>query len=152
MFTSTVNGRDYDVRKDQEKIMAAFSKSKAKAKDTLRDEKKAKEKINEGYSKLNDAKGKSDKIAKLFEEIKLLFEVVSAWISGTYREIPYGTLIAIFGAILYFISPIDFIPDFIPFIGFIDDALVISLTLNGISYDLDRYREWKYSQTEQQTV
>lgn len=33
------------------------------------------------------------------------------------------------GAIVYFISPIDFIPDVLPFIGQIDDSYLIALTL-----------------------
>lgn len=33
------------------------------------------------------------------------------------------------GAIIYFISPLDFIPDVLPFIGQIDDAYLIALTL-----------------------
>lgn len=33
------------------------------------------------------------------------------------------------GAIVYFISPLDFIPDVLPFIGQIDDAYLIALTL-----------------------
>jgi uncharacterized membrane protein YkvA (DUF1232 family) len=33
-------------------------------------------------------------------------------------------------SVLYLLSPIDLIPDFIPFIGYLDDFLVISLLLN----------------------
>src|SRR5712692_2191741 len=33
------------------------------------------------------------------------------------------------GAIIYFLIPFDFIPDMIPFVGQIDDAFLISLTL-----------------------
>ncbi len=33
------------------------------------------------------------------------------------------------GAIVYVISPLDFIPDFLPFIGQVDDIYVVSLTL-----------------------
>lgn len=35
----------------------------------------------------------------------------------------------LFGAIVYFISPIDFIPDVLPFIGQVDDTYLIALTL-----------------------
>jgi len=132
-----------EVQVDQEKIMKGYAKSKREAEETLKDAAKTEAKLNEGMSKLNDVSKKSDIISKLFEDLKLLFEVVGAWMKGTYKEIPYTTIVAIFGALLYFISPIDVIPDFIPVIGYIDDALVIGLTIKAISHDLEKYKEWK---------
>jgi uncharacterized membrane protein YkvA (DUF1232 family) len=46
-------------------------------------------------------------------------------------------------AVIYFVSPIDFIPDFIPVAGFIDDALVVSLALNQVKADLDAFMAWE---------
>ena len=135
-----------EVQMDQEKIMKEYAKNKKEAEETLKDEKKTEEKLNEGVNKLNDVSKKSNIISKLFEDLKLLFEVVGAWIKGTYKEIPYATIVAIFGALLYFISPIDVIPDFIPVIGYIDDAFVIGLTIKAVSHDLENYKEWKLAQ------
>jgi len=138
----SANGAN-EVQMDQEKIMKGYAKSKREAEETLKDAEKTEAKLNEGMNKLNDVSKKSDVISKLFEDLKLLFEVVGAWMKGTYKEIPYTTIVAIFGALLYFISPIDVIPDFIPVIGYIDDALVIGLTIKAISHDLEKYKEWK---------
>lgn len=44
------------------------------------------------------------------------------------------------GALLYFISPFDFFPDFIPFVGYIDDAFVISTVINTLAGEIERYR------------
>ena len=62
---------------------------------------------------------------------------------GNYKEVPWGTIAAIVVALLYFVSPIDLIPDFIPVAGYIDDAFVISLAMKFIKDDIERYREWK---------
>lgn len=42
----------------------------------------------------------------------------------------WGMIIALL-AVLYIISPIDFIPDFIPFLGWIDDLVVLSVGLGA---------------------
>jgi len=44
--------------------------------------------------------------------------------------------------LLYFVSPIDFVPDFLPG-GLIDDAFVLSLIIRQIKTDLYKYKEWK---------
>lgn len=43
------------------------------------------------------------------------------------RETPMVARVAAFAVIFYVISPIDLVPDFIPFVGWIDDLIVIPL-------------------------
>jgi uncharacterized membrane protein YkvA (DUF1232 family) len=47
----------------------------------------------------------------------------------TDKRVPKTEKALLLGAIVYFISPIDLIPDFIPFIGELDDAYVIVLVI-----------------------
>ena len=49
----------------------------------------------------------------------------------------------IIAGVIYFVSPIDAIPDFIPVIGFMDDAFVISLVMRGVRKDVENFREWE---------
>jgi uncharacterized membrane protein YkvA (DUF1232 family) len=44
-------------------------------------------------------------------------------------------------AFLYIISPIDLIPDAIPFLGMLDDVLVAGYALRQASAELERYRQ-----------
>ena len=48
-----------------------------------------------------------------------------------YRDprVPWYVKLIILFLLGYFISPIDLIPDFIPVVGYIDDILIISLTI-----------------------
>ncbi len=79
----------------------------------------------------------------LFDDIRTLIAMVRDYASGAYREIPFGTIAAIVGALLYVLSPIDLIPDFIPGVGFIDDAAVVATCLRLVAYDIQKYRETK---------
>jgi uncharacterized membrane protein YkvA (DUF1232 family) len=54
------------------------------------------------------------------------------------------------GALLYVLTPLDLIPDFIPLAGFVDDAAVFAFVLTFAQGDLVRYREWK--KTQQKTI
>ena len=70
--------------------------------------------------------------------------MISDSIQGRYK-IPLRTIGAISFTLLYFANPFDIIPDVIPFVGYIDDAFVVSLCIKFIGTDLEKYRKWKYS-------
>ncbi len=69
--------------------------------------------------------------------------LINSWIRGDYKEIPIGSIFAALAAVIYFVSPIDFIPDAIPFVGHLDDAAVAGLVLQMIKSDLAEYMEWR---------
>ncbi|MDR0926281.1 MAG: DUF1232 domain-containing protein [Ignavibacteria bacterium] len=107
------------------------------------------EKIDESkaYEVLEDedvlfGKAQKGKLAALFEDIKLLFQMVKDYMNGSYREVPWLTIAGIVFALAYVISPADVIPDFIPVIGYMDDAAVVALCLKLLRDDIQKYREW----------
>lgn len=82
-------------------------------------------------------------LEKFWEDIKLLLAMIRDYWNGDYREVPWTTIAAAVGALLYVLSPIDLIPDFIPVIGYMDDAAVVALCLKAIWSDLEKYKHWK---------
>jgi uncharacterized membrane protein YkvA (DUF1232 family) len=89
------------------------------------------------------AKGKKKALVEVWDRLHLLFDMVTAWRKGEYREIPKGSIIMILATIIYFVSPIDTVPDFLIGIGILDDAAVIGFTLRQIASDLDKYKIWQ---------
>lgn len=85
--------------------------------------------------------------SKLIKEVGLLCSCVEDYCTGKYKEIPVGTIIGIFACLLYFVSPIDLIPDFInavlPGLGAIDDIAVIGFAIKAAHDDLLQYEEWR---------
>jgi len=85
-------------------------------------------------------------LARLFQNLKLLLPLVRDYWKGAYRDVSAKSM-AIFGAaILYIISPIDLIPDYIIGLGQIDDVAIMSLSLYFLERDLLKYKEWKERQ------
>jgi uncharacterized membrane protein YkvA (DUF1232 family) len=45
------------------------------------------------------------------------------------EDTPTSAKVLLLAAILYFLSPIDLIPDFIPIIGYLDDLIIVPLLI-----------------------
>jgi uncharacterized membrane protein YkvA (DUF1232 family) len=72
--------------------------------------------------------------------------------NGQYREIPTKSILSVIAALLYFVSPIDAIPDFLLGFGFIDDAAIIAFTVRQISKDLDSFKQWKENNGQEKKI
>jgi len=72
-----------------------------------------------------------------------LLSMTKDWIRNEYTVVPVKTIIAVVGAILYFINPFDLVPDIIPVLGFADDAAFVAFVIKAIKDDLDTYLMWK---------
>jgi uncharacterized membrane protein YkvA (DUF1232 family) len=84
-------------------------------------------------------------IGRLWTDLPLLFRLLKAWKDGNYRGLSVGTLASLVAALIYVLSPVDLIPDFIPGIGLIDDAAVLAFLLHSMAQDLSAFRRWEES-------
>jgi uncharacterized membrane protein YkvA (DUF1232 family) len=57
---------------------------------------------------------------------------------ATDPVLPRAAKVALAAAAVYLLSPIDLIPDFIPFLGYLDDALLAAVVLDGLLNWVDR--------------
>ena len=60
-----------------------------------------------------------------------------------YRDITAPKLITIISTIIYFVSPFDVLPDYLPVLGHIDDAFVVSLALKSVRAELEAFMAWE---------
>jgi len=96
---------------------------------------------------LEATRAKSEKHAgvlrAVWEDFWTLWRFVRAWREREYRNVPWKSLIMAIAGLLYFLDPIDIIPDFIPVVGYLDDGVVLTFVAKAIHSDLERFREWE---------
>ena len=88
------------------------------------------------------ADANKSKIAKVWASFKSLVRMIQAWARGQYREVPWKSLIAAVGGVIYFVNPFDLIPDFLV-VGLLDDALVLGWVLSMVQTDLNKFLLWE---------
>ncbi len=98
----------------------------------------------EGF--LDDARRKIDELKEnpaqfaltAILQLKLAYEMFDCYLKKECA-LPWKTTVAILGLFLYLINPFDVIPDFLPGVGYLDDALAIGLALKLIRDDLRKF-------------
>ena len=77
------------------------------------------------------------------DDVKIFFCMLKDFFTRKYTEVPVGTIIAIVCTLLYVLSPVDIIPDFIPVAGYLDDAGILAACLKFVKVDVDKYKDSK---------
>jgi uncharacterized membrane protein YkvA (DUF1232 family) len=72
-----------------------------------------------------------------------LLSLVRDWSSGEYSDVDRKTLLIVAGAIAYFVSPVDLVPDWLPGLDQLDDIAVLLIAIHAVRQEVERYREWK---------
>ena len=127
-----------------------FQQAKTKAEEYARDPEKAKNLIDQAIQKAQRRnKGLLDQLDEKLDEfwsyLSALMRLARAYYTRQYTAVPWKTIVTVVAALIYFVSPLDFIPDFIPLLGLTDDAIVIAFVVKQIKLDLDIFLVWETS-------
>ena len=82
------------------------------------------------------------KMRKVAAHVPFAAEALSLWFCARDDETPATAKAMVFAALAYFVLPTDAIPDWIPVIGYTDDAAVIAAVVGVVGKNLKpRHRE-----------
>ena len=76
----------------------------------------------------------------LLSDIKTFFAMIKAIVHGKYK-MPWKTFGWVILCMVYFLSPIDLLPDILPALGFADDGAFMVFVLLLIHQDLVSFRK-----------
>ena len=124
------------------------------------DEQKALKELEKGYKEAEKLLENEDKLERFLQRLEKKLKIIPIagdksavvpvmasllknYAEKEYTDIPIGTIIAIISALMYFVSPIDFVPDSIPVLGYFDDAAVVAACWKLVQSDVDEYVEWR---------
>lgn len=122
-----------------------FEQAKMRATNILGNKEKLEEVLNASKTRLGEINLENSKLSKVGNNLRVFLRMIQAYAKGYYREAPWKSMVGIVAGIIYFLMPIDLIPDFIPFTGFIDDFTVIMLISNAFHQDVEQFELWETS-------
>ncbi len=153
MFITVVKGVTKMFKKDKAELdlgyhrKHVYSKCYTSAAKMLSKKKVVSKKIQQA-KKIFERLKNFPRLEKLSNNIVVFCDLLSDYLDGTYPNLPLATIVTVLASLLYLILPIDVIPDFAPFVGYLDDASVLAFVYNAVQNDITEYLEWKRNITE----
>jgi len=125
-----------------------FSKVKAVYQSKAESIASSREKINKLLHRVSDKMREIGEIPSVREsktQVEVLYRMVKAHVNNEYKGVSSRTLGMLVLGLLYFVLPLDFVPDFIPVIGYVDDLTVILAIFKSLTSDINKFLEWERS-------
>ena len=122
---------------------AAFRKAVSDAESYAADPKRLRTLFEDAIGKVNRLP--RGPFAETWPYLMAMIRLIRDYHKGEYQDISPENLRVVIAAIIYFVSPFDVIPDWVPVFGHIDDAIVVRLALNSVRADLDAFMAWETS-------
>ncbi|ADQ17285.1 YkvA family protein [Leadbetterella byssophila] len=90
--------------------------------------------------------GKGSAFQKIKAKVKSLGLLLRHYANGSYRNVETKHIIFILAGMIYFLSPVDLIPDILPLVGFADDIALFSFIYNSLSKEVEKFEMWLLNQ------
>jgi uncharacterized membrane protein YkvA (DUF1232 family) len=119
----------------------AFARAIMNATSSLRDPASLRRLFEEAAHKV--AAVPKEPFKDLWPYLQAMLRLIRAYFRGEYRNVSQDALVYVVAAVSYLVDPFDLIPDEIPFLGFLDDATVVSFAVTRTRQALDDFMIWE---------
>ncbi|WP_226659463.1 YkvA family protein [Pseudalkalibacillus hwajinpoensis] len=123
-------------------VKSVFKRMTKKAVSVMKDKDQMQEISVESLKKGALYKGRKG-MDDMWVDVKTFSRLVQEFRKGRYRDISKKSVVMVVGALLYFVSPIDAVPDLLAGIGLLDDVAVIGFVAGQLRNELEKFREWE---------
>jgi len=89
----------------------------------------------------------SDVLSAVLSDLRTMMRLLLQWATRSYKRVSWTPLLVIVVALLYFVTPLDAIPDTFGALGFIDDVTVLSTAIESVRSELRQFRMWEHTRT-----
>ena len=124
---------------------ALFKKFLSTAEGYIRQPTRMKQLLTDAYKKASEKNDVGTLAHEAWETLQTMFRLIKASMSGEYTGVPGTTVAAAVAVLIYFLSPIDLIPDFIPVLGLLDDVALVAWFSTTLKGEMDKFQEWENS-------
>ena len=112
----------------------------------INEQSQVKELIWQVSQKLQNINRSNKQINELMEHVQLFLRMIKKSLAGEYNAFSHKTLLSLVFGLLYFVTPMDVVPDFIPLFGFSDDLSIVYFIIKNFKSDIEAFKVWELNQ------
>ena len=112
----------------------------------INEQSQVKELIWQVSQKLQNINSRNKQINELMEHVQLFLRMIKRSLAGEYSAFSHKTLLSLVFGLLYFVTPMDVVPDFIPLLGVSDDLSIVYFIIKNFKSDIEAFKVWELNQ------
>lgn len=117
-----------------------------RARETIGKNEKVQGLIAEVKSKIDHINEDSQERSTFIYQLQVVIRMIRAHFNGSYTAFSLSTILTLVFGLVYFITPVDLIPDFIPALGLTDDISLVYFIFKSLADDIMRFKVWEENQ------
>ncbi len=154
----TVTRMEEEMRRSEEELLDEINELHTPSEQSAQDHfesgdwQHAAEETIEHQQRMEELSGKQKEfthkkgLSRVRLQLVLLWDYLSAITSGEYREYSMWAYLKVVACLLYVGSPFDLVPDFFPWVGWLDDIAVVIYVCGLVKEELDMFAIWRAQQ------
>ncbi len=123
----------------ESRLKEELKKYTEKAETLIKDDEKV-----EGF--LQEVERKVEKVpvyGDTLSRVSTIVSMVRAYAMKAYKAVPVSVVIGLAAALIYFVAPVDLVPDVLGPLGYVDDAGMLTLSTKLAEEDIREYKKWQ---------
>ena len=131
------------------KIASFFQKAMSSAREVISDPEKLHNLLNTAKEKILKLRRENKEFDEVMLRLGTALRMIKAYKNKQYTEVPWKSILTLTAGVVYFVMPLDLIPDFIPVAGFLDDASIMLWIFSSLRKDIEAFEKWEQSMVSQ---
>lgn len=120
-----------------------FQNAMERARQVAKDPQKLQDLMTTAKDKILKLRSENKEFDQFMLKIGTALRMLKAYKNKEYSQLPWKSILMLTAGLIYFVMPLDLVPDFIPVLGLLDDASIMVWIFSSLRKDIEAFELWE---------